>query len=134
MATNATTWFYNEPETGRPYFIEERVNSTFWLNRINDVYFKTVSAEAPYRVVGVWNSLDTEIEWEVNNVLILRMAEESIPFVRGVTEILGFLPTVSYTDADGRFVTEWYVRDAQKRLGEVQGNPSFQNIKRYKRP
>ncbi|NJL92293.1 MAG: hypothetical protein HC915_00515 [Anaerolineae bacterium] len=133
MATNATTWFYREPEKGRPYLISERVNHTFWQNRINDVYFTCVHAEPPFRLVGEWDGKAVELEYEPTRVFILRMQEESVPFVRGVAEILGFPPTVSYTDADGRFITEWYAKDAQKRLSEVQGNPSFQNLKRYKR-
>ncbi len=134
MATNAVTWFYNEPETGRPYMISERVNQTFWANRINGVYFTCVSGEAPYRLVGRWNDqVDVEIEFEVRKVFILRMSQESEAFIRGVKEILGFNPTVAYMDSDKRFVTEWYAQDAEKRLKEVQGNPSFQNVKRYKK-
>lgn len=134
MATNATTWFYSEPETGRPYFISERVNQTFWANRVNAVYFTCVSAEPPYRLVGQWHDrVDVEIEFEVRKVFILRMSEESAEFIRGVSEILGFHPTVSYMDSDKRFVTEWYAQNADQRLKEVQGNPSFQNVKRYKK-
>lgn len=134
MATNATTWFYAEPETGRPYLIAERVNHTFWTNRINDLFFTCVSAEAPYRLVAKWQDrIDVEIEFEIKKVFILRMSEESMPFIRGCSEILGFDPTVSYTDSDKRFVTEWYAQDADRRLKEVQGNPTFQNIKRYKK-
>lgn len=134
MATNATTWFYAEPETGRPYLIAERVNQTFWMNRMNDIYFTCVSAEPPYRLVGKWqNRVDVEIEFEIKKVFILRMSEESLPFIRGCSEILGFDPTVSYMDSDKRYVTEWYAQDADRRLKEVQGNPTFQNIKRYKK-
>ena len=133
MGTNATTWFYKEPETGRPYIIAERVNNTFWGNRIFDIYLTCINAESPYRLIGEWNGTEIEIEFEVQKMFILRMSTESIPFVTGCSEILGFPPAVSYTDADKRFITEWYAQDAHKRLQEVQGNPSFQNIKRYKR-
>jgi hypothetical protein len=133
MAANATTWFYKEPETGRPYLIAERVNHTFWTNRITDVYFTCVSAERPYRLTGVWNSINLELEFEPNAVFIMRMSDEHTRFVKGVAELLGFPPTVSYTDADQRHIIEWYAKDAGKRLQEVQGNPSFQNVKLYKR-
>lgn len=131
MAANATTWFYSDPEKGRPYIIAERVNHTFWTNRVNDIYFRCVHAESPYRLVGEWNGTNVEIEFEVGKVFILRMSKESTQFVNGCKEILGFEPTVSYTDSDGRFITEWYAKNAEKRLREVQGNPSFQKIKRY---
>lgn len=131
MAANATTWFYNEPEKGRAYLIAERVNHTFWTNRINGIAFQCIHAEPPYRLVGVWNEIEVELEFEPQHVFILRMSQNSTPFVKSCAEILGFLPTVSYTDSDGRFIVEWYAKDAPKRLQEVQGNPSFQNIKVY---
>ncbi len=133
MATNATTWFYREPETGRPYLIAERINQTFWANRITDITFYCVDATPPYRLVGVWQGIDVEIEFEVGSVFILRMADSAPRFMKGVAELLGFAPTVSYTDADGRFVAEWYAQDAAQRLKEVQENRSLQNIKLYKR-
>ena len=133
MATNATTWFYGEPETGRPYLIAERVNATLWGNRVSDLYMTCVNAQAPYRLVGKWrNNIDVEFEFEPRNIFILRMSEESVEFVRGLKEILGFAPTVSYTDPDKNFIAEWYVNGGEKRLQEVQGNPSFRNVKRYK--
>lgn len=133
MATNATTWFYQEPETGRPYLIAERINHTFWANRMTGIYYTCVNAESPYRLVGDWQGTDVEIEFEPGHVFILRMGKESSGFVKGCSEILGFPPTVSYADSDGRYVVEWYAKDAHKRLSEVQGNPSFRNIKVYKR-
>lgn len=133
MSANATTWFYQEPETGRPYFISERINHTFWANRITDVYWTCVHAQSPYRLEAVWQQTPVEIEYEPNSVFILRMGKESTSFIRGCSEILGFPPTVSYSDADGRYIIEWYAKDAGKRLQEVQGNPSFQNVKQYKR-
>jgi hypothetical protein len=133
MSANATTWFYQHPEKGRPYFIAERVNHTFWANRISDIYFVCVNAEPPYRLIAEWQGTKVELEFEPNAVFILRMGQESKAFIKGVAEILGFAPTVSYKDSDGRFITEWYAKDAAKRLQEVQGNPSFQSIKIYKK-
>ena len=133
MASNATTWFYQEPETGRPYLISERVNHTFWTNRITGIYFTCINAESPYRLVGDWNGSLVEIEFEPGNVFILRMTDDSIPFVKGCSEVLGFPPTVSYVDSDKRHIVEWYARDAKKRLAEVQGNPSFREVKVYTR-
>jgi len=133
MATNASTWFYSKPESGRPYLIAERVNHTFWANRMMGVFFTCVHAEAPYRLTAVWNGVEVEIEFEPNSVFILRMGREDERFNKGVAEVLGFAPAISYTDADGRWVAEWYAKDAAKRIQEVQGNPSFRNIKRYKK-
>jgi hypothetical protein len=133
MGTNAITWFYTTPEKGRPYLISERVNQTFWANRMTGIYFSCVNAEAPYRLVGTWQGIEVELEYEVGSLFILRMSDETAKFIKGVSEILGFPPTVSYTDLDGRYITEWYAKDSAKRLQEVQGNPTFQNIKIYKR-
>jgi hypothetical protein len=133
MATNAITWFYNTPEVGRPYLIAERVNHTFWTNRITDIFFQCSHAEAPFVLAGIWNGTDVEIEFEPQSVFILRMGQENERFMKGVAEVLGFPPTVSYQDSDGRYVVEWYAKDAAKRLQEVQGNSSFRNPKVYKR-
>ena len=133
MATNATSWFYAEPETGRPFFISERVNHTFWSNRITDVYFTCTQATAPYLLVGIWAGMEVELEFEPNAVFILRMAREDKRFIKGVQEILGFKPTVAYSDADRRHVVEWYVTQADKRLQEVQSNSSLRDVKVYKR-
>ncbi|HLA43351.1 MAG TPA: hypothetical protein VJZ27_07960, partial [Aggregatilineales bacterium] len=133
MSTNATTWFYQQPEKGRAYLIAERVNHTFWTNRVTGIYFSCVNAEPPFRLIGDWQGINVEIEFEPNTVFILRMSSESVPFVKGCSEILGFPPTVSYQDSDNRHIVEWYAKNAGKRLQEVQGNPSFRNIKLYKR-
>lgn len=132
MGTNATTWFYHEPETGRPYLISERVNQTLWMNRINNLSMTCTRAEPPYLLEGQWGSSKVQFEYEVGNVFILRMSEESLPFIKGMREILGFSPTVSYRDPDGTYVTEWHARNAEKRLQEIQGNPGFQSVRRYK--
>ena len=132
MGTNATTWFYHEPETGRPYLIAERVNQTLWMNRISNLSVTCTRAEPPYRLEGMWGNVKVEFEYEVGNYFILRTSEESLPFIKGMKEVLGFPPTVSYRDADGWSVTEWYARGGDKRLQEVQGNPAFQSVKRYK--
>ncbi|NDJ86666.1 MAG: hypothetical protein GYB66_12335, partial [Chloroflexi bacterium] len=76
MSTNATTWFYAEPETGRPYMITERVTHTFWANRLSGIYLNCIQAEPPYKVIGKWRGLDVRIEWEVNRYFRLTTSKE----------------------------------------------------------
>lgn len=132
MATNATTWFYTEPETGRPYFITERLTHTFWANRLQGVYLDCVSAEPPYRVEGTYNSAEITMTWVPNDYFVLETDKEDKGLVTVCTEVLGFRPAVSYTDADGVHYTEWYVKGGSERLREVQGNPAFKNVKKYR--
>lgn len=132
MATNATTWFYQEPETGRPYFITERLTHTFWANRLSGIYLDCVRAEAPYRVEGTYNGGPIAMEWQVNDYFILESDHENKDVVTVCSEVLGFRPAVSYMDSDGIHVTEWHVKGSADRLREVQGNPAFRNVKKYR--
>jgi hypothetical protein len=132
MATNATTWFYQEPETGRPYFITERLTHTFWANRLSGVYLDCVRAEEPYRVEGTYNGGPIAMEWKVNDYFILETDHEDKGVVTVCSEVLGFRPAVSYEDSGGVHVTEWHVQGGADRLREVQGNPAFRNVKKYR--
>jgi hypothetical protein len=133
MATNASTWFYTEPEH-EPYLIEERVNHTFWSNRIQGLYLDCVSATPPFRMVGDWNDMPIEIEWVPQDYFTL-MTEPGTPtetLIVGIREILGFVPTISYVDLEGRQIAEWHVKQPTDRVQEIQGNPKYRNVKRYK--
>jgi hypothetical protein len=134
MATNASTWFYTEPEHNA-FLIEERVNHTFWSNRISALYLDCASIEPPFRMTGDWRGLPVTIEWEPNNYLVLctRPGDDADSLIVGIKEILGFTPTISYVDPDGYLVAEWYVHQADQRIHEIQGNPNYRNIKRYKK-
>jgi hypothetical protein len=134
MATNASTWFYKEPEHNS-YLIEERVNHTFWSNRIAAIHLDCTNAEPPFRMVGVWHTIPLEIEWVPSQYLTLsaRGGDDVNRLIVGVREILGFTPTISYVDPDGRLKVEWHVKEADQRIREIQGNPNYHDIKRYKK-
>jgi hypothetical protein len=132
MATNATTWFYAEPEHSA-YLLEERVNHTFWAHRIADVYFDCVSAEPPFKMVGVWRGQPLTIEWVPQDYFTLTTTPgpNTDQLLVGIQEILGFLPAVSYIQPDGQQVTHWYFANVHERLQAIQGNPNYQSIRRY---
>jgi hypothetical protein len=134
MATNASTWFYKEPEHN-PYLIEERVNHTFWSNRIAAIHLDCTNAEPPFRMVGEWHTIPLEIEWVPNQYLTLsaRAGDDVNRLIVGVREILGFTPTISYAGPDGHLKVEWHVKEADQRIREIQGNPNYHDIKRYKK-
>jgi hypothetical protein len=134
MATNASTWFYAEPEH-QAYLLEERVNHTFWNNRITAISLDCTHAEPPFEMVGEWHAVPLTIEWEPNDYFVLRTVphEEQIDLLLvGLKEILGFPPTISYVDPDGQLIAEWWVKDPEERISEIQGNPNYRSIKRYK--
>jgi hypothetical protein len=132
MTTNSRTWFYNEPEH-RPYYIEERVNQNLWATRFGSIYLDCVRAEPPFRMEGVWNGITVSIEWVPNKWFKLFSTEENRTLIGGFAQVLQFPPTLSYNDENGDFVAEWWRADAAKRLGEVQGHPTYTNVKTYKR-
>jgi len=132
MATNATTWFYAEPEHNA-YLLEERVNHTFWANRISDVYFDCVSAEPPFKMAGTWRGQPITIEWIPQDIFTLTAAPgpDTDLLIVGIKEILGFLPTLSYVGPDGRMAVQWYFSQADARMQAIQGDPNYRSIKRY---
>jgi hypothetical protein len=132
MATNATTWFYSVPEIGRPYLISERVNHTFWTNRMHGLHFNCTQAEAPFRLESEWNGTPVEIEFVPNQHFTLRMSVDSLPFIKGCSEVLGFPPSVSYKDG-AAYVVEWWVKDGAKRVQEVREGRGYQHVKVYTR-
>ncbi len=134
MATNASTWFYKEPEH-RAYLLEERVNHTFWSNRITAIHLDCASAEPPFRMSGEWHGEPVELEWLPNDYFTLttRLTEDTNSLLVGIKEILGFTPAISYVDPSQNFVAHWYVKDAERRIQDIQGNPNYRQIKRYKK-
>lgn len=134
MATNATTWFYTEPEHNH-YLIDERVNHTFWANRITALHLSCVRAEPPFRMTGEWRDIPIALEWVPNEYLVLSTpAEHNIDLlVIGVKEILGFLPTVSYVDSSSAMYAEWRVNDAEARFQVIQGDPNYRQIRQYEK-
>jgi hypothetical protein len=129
MATNASTWFYNEPEH-RAYLLEERINHTFWSNRINGIYFDCVSENPPFKMVADWNVLTLTIEWIPNEYFTLttKPSDAAEKMIVGIKEILGFKPTIWYVDLEGDLVAEWHLKGAAERLQEIQGNPKYSNV------
>ena len=133
MATNATTWFFQEPEH-RAYFIEERVNHTFWSNRITNIYLDCISEEPPFRMVGTWQDAPVELEWVPNDYLRFAVEREldANRLLTGLKEILGFPPTVSFVDRNGTLQVEWHVGQSDERIREIQASTHYRDIKRYK--
>ena len=133
MATNASTWFYNPPEQNA-YLIEERVNHTFWNNRISALYLRCVSAEAPFQMQGNWHDIPITIEWEPNTYfkLTTQVDDRIDLLIVGITEILGFLPTISYVNPSNDLNAEWHVNENSDVVQSIQNNPNYRNIKRYK--
>ncbi len=134
MTTSSRTWFYNEPEH-RPYYIEERVNQNLWASRFGSIYLDCTRAEPPFKMEGKWNGITLSIEWLPNKWFVLRSSKEDRTVITAFAQILQFLPTLTYSTEDGTVVTEWH-RDAEsgsRRLLDVQGHPTYFNIKTYKR-
>jgi hypothetical protein len=135
MATNASTWFYNEPEHER-YLIEERVNHTFWNNRITALTLFCTSTEPPFRMEGEWRGLPVAIEWvprESFTLITKDGGDATAELIWGIKEVLGFLPAVSYVDASGTLTAEWHVKDSEDRVRQIESNSSYKQIKRYRK-
>jgi hypothetical protein len=132
MATDARTWFYTTPEP-RPYYIEERVNSTLWKNRLQNIYMTCTNYTGPYRMEGRWYDMPVQFEWEPGKYFILRTSKESKELVGVLRQILMMPPVLSYIDSDGMYSVEWQTDGGEARWSEVQGNPKFQGLRRLVR-
>lgn len=133
MATNASTWFYSEPEH-RAYLIEERVNHTFWTNRIAGIYLDCTSDTPPFRLEGEWREMPVTLEWVPQDYLILttRPGGDADSLIVGLKEILGFIPTVSFVGPDGLLHVEWRLKQAAERLRAIQAESGkYRDVKRY---
>lgn len=133
MATDARTWFYSTPEP-RPYYIEERVNSTLWKNRLQNLYMSCTQHTAPFRMEGRWYDMPVTFEWEPGKYFILRTSKESKELVGVLRQILMMPPVLSYLDSEGMYTVEWQTDGGETRWREVQGNPHYQGVRRFKQP
>jgi len=132
MATNARTWFYNAPEN-KPYLLQERVNSTLWMARLNNVYFVTEQAEAPFRMSTRWHDTSLVIEWETGKWFRLVTTLDVPTIVTAFSNILQMPAALTYTDIDGQIITEWHRDGGEARWREIQGNPTYQSPVRLNR-
>lgn len=132
MASSARTWFYEVPEN-RPYWLQERVNSTLWMARLMDVYFVTERAEAPFRMAAVWKGKPLVIEWEPKQWFRLSAAQDAPAVVAAFSNILQMPTALTYTSSDGQVITEWHRDGGEARWREIQGNPTFQSPVRLNR-
>lgn len=126
MTTTAMTWFYRAPEK-IPYYISERVNSTFWEAGLPGVYLEVVQAEHPIVMRGNHNGTPIRLEWEPNKWLRLTAQPTGPALVRGLSNILRRQPTLSFETEEGEAVHEWWLQDAEKRWREIQGRPAYRN-------
>ena len=63
MTTTAATWFYRAPEN-EPYLLAERVNSSFWEERLGGVYLNVEKSDAPFSLTGSYNGADVKMNWD----------------------------------------------------------------------
>jgi hypothetical protein len=126
MTTNASTWFYRAPEK-IPYYISERVNSTFWEARLGGVYLDVERAESPFLMKGNYNGTPISLEWEPAKWLRLSTSPASPALANGVNNILRRRADLSYENEEGETIWEWRLQDADKRWQQIQGKPAFRN-------
>ena len=130
MATDARKWFYSTPEP-RPYYIEERINHTLWKNRLQSLYMNCIQAEAPIQMEGNLHGMPVEFEWVPGQYFILRAGERRKELIGVVRQMLFNLPpNFEYQTSTNLHVVEWHTNDGEARWKELQGNPSYQGLRR----
>lgn len=132
MATDSRTWFYTTPEP-RPYYIEERVNTTLWKNRLQTLYMTCTQATIPIKMEGVWQGSPVTFEWQPGKYFILAMAQESKEFIGVMRQILMMRPAFSYDSPNNMHVVEWHTDGGETRWREIQGNPQYQGLRRLRK-
>lgn len=127
MSTDATTWFYRQPEK-QPYLVTERLNGTFWQARVVEVYWRCVQTEPTYRAYGYYGPHTVEMEWAPNDWLSLSAPKEMDirPLVEAIAQrILWRPPCLTYFTHGGHQVYEWHVDGGKRRWVEIQGRGEF---------
>ena len=133
MANTARQWFYTTPEP-RPYYIEERVNHTLWNNRLQNVFMSCTQAAPPVQMEGSLDGMPMRFEFVPGGYFTLRMPEERKDVISTIRQaLLGLKPCFTYQDSEGMFVVEWHTDGGDARWAEIQGNPSYQGLRRMKR-
>lgn len=126
--TNASTWFYSQPEPV-PFLIAERVNNTFWAARVVDIYWTVTRAEAPYRAEGLLENAPVELEWVPGEWLALGGPQETPAFkdiINAISARIVARPaTLTYINRRGMRVYEWHPFGGKERWREIQGKPEF---------
>jgi hypothetical protein len=133
MATNSRTWFYSTPEP-RPYYIEERVNHTLWNNRLQGLFMSCTKATSPFRMEGKWHDNPIQFEWKPGDYFILKTGTAQKELIGVLRQVLMMPPVFAYSDVDGMSIVEWHTDGGEKRWQEIEGNPSFQGLRRLKEP
>lgn len=85
-------------------------------------------------MAGTWGELPITIEWVPRDYFTLTTQPDTQvdQLIVALKEILGFMPTISYVDPNGDQIVEWHMKQASQRIQNIQGNPNFHHIKRYK--
>ena len=126
MAATARTWFYQTPEKNS-YLLQERVNGSVWMARLMDVYFVTERAEPPFQMSAERNGQTLVIEWEPNQWFRLISPQDMPDVVGAFSNVLQLPAALTYTDFDGKIITEWHRDGGEARWREIQGNPTYQS-------
>ena len=124
MTTTAATWFYRPPEQ-QPYLLAERVNGTFWEERLGGVSLSVEKAASPFAMTGNYNGADVRMEWEPNKWMRLETAPAAPALAQGLSNALRRKANFRYATPDGHTVWEWRIADADKRWQELQGKPIY---------
>jgi len=132
MSTDSRTWFYTTPEP-RPYFIEERINHTLWKNRLQGLSMTCTQYTAPIKLEGIWNGMPVEFEYQPGKWFILRAGREVKELIGVMRQILMMRPALAYADANGMFCVEWYTDGGAERFQRIQGDPSYQGVRRLRK-
>lgn len=132
MTTTAATWFYNDPEPN-PFYIQERVNQTFWQARFGQLWLDCTSATSPYKMSGLWGDVPVEFEWQTATSFILRVPgeAETDSMVAGISRVLALKASLRYEiSTTGQMVIEWHADGGNERWQKIQGDPSYRNPER----
>src|SRR5438132_1449772 len=87
MTTTAATWFYRAPEH-EAYLLAERVNSSFWEERLGGVYLSADKTDAPYSMSGNYNGADVKLNWDTNKWMRLETSPAAPALAKGLANML----------------------------------------------
>ena len=110
------------------------MNHTRWKNRVQGLYMVCTQAVSPIKMEGNWNGMVVRFEWEAGKYFILRSGEKRKDLIGVIRQMLfGLVPVLEYEDPEGMYVVEWHTDGGAERWTQIQGNPSYQGLRRIAR-
>jgi len=130
MNTFSQKWFFQNPGI-IPHNIAETVRQSLWSSGLYSIWFDTVNANVPYKLMGQYSDVSMELEWQPSMWLRLRSEKDVSTLKNHLSWLLEIEPSLQFVDHMNWEVCEWHLQDFDERWREISGNPMYSSPLRF---